>query len=194
MTNIDYNKITVIDRFIAKTFLKLIPSSVTPNQITVWRFVLTPIVGWLFYKEIYDWGLVLFLFTMLTDALDGALARTTDQITEVGKIIDPLADKLAVAVVAVLLIFKFLTPLIGWLVIGLDALIMIVGGYRKYIINREIHAEIFGKLKFIFQVFGIFVLMLYVLFGQGWLLSLATYVLYLAIGLAVVSLFRPHSI
>lgn len=190
----DGNKITVIDRFLEKTLLKFIPRSITPNQVTYLRFVLTPMVGWLLYKEVYDWGLALFLFTMLTDAIDGAMARTRDQITTLGKIIDPLADKMAMAIVVVLLVAKFITPIIAGLIIGLDILVMLVGGYKKYILGEEIQAEIFGKLKLITQVIGVGVLLLYILFSAGWLLILAKYILYLAIGLALISLSRPHAI
>jgi len=190
----NHNKITVIDRFLEKTLLKFIPGTITPNQVTYLRFVLTPIVGWLFFKEMYDWGLVLFLLTMLTDAIDGAMARTRNQITNLGKIIDPLADKFAVAVVAGLLVFKFLNPIIAYLIVGVDILIMLVGGYKKYILKEEIQAEIFGKLKLITQVAGVGILLLFVLLSWGWLLILAKYILYLAIGLAIISLSRPHAI
>ena len=194
MRKIDYNKVTKIDRLLEKTLLRFIPYSVTPNQVTYLRFILTPVVGWLFYKEIYDWGLILFLLTMLTDAIDGAMARARNQITDWGKIIDPLADKLAVGTVAVLLIIHFLNVQIAGLIIIIDILIMLVGGYNKYILKRGIQAEIFGKMKLITQVIGIAVLLLYVLLSWGWLLVLAKYILYLAIGLAVISLSRPHSI
>ena len=190
----NYNKVTAIDKLLEKTLLRFIPKIVTPNQVTYLRFILTPVVGWLFYKEIYDWGLLLFLFTMLTDAIDGAMARTREQITNIGKMIDPLADKLAVGVVAVLLIVKFLSLWVAILLVGIDVLIMIVGAYRKYILNKPIQAEIFGKLKLITQVVGIAVLLLYILLSWGWLLILAKYVLYLAISLALISLSRPHSI
>ncbi len=187
-------KITFFDKLLKNTLLKGIPFSVTPNQVTYLRFILTPIVGWLIYKEMYSWGLLLFLFTMLTDAIDGAMARTRNQVTNLGKIIDPLADKLVVAVVAVLLIVKFLNPNLAWAIIGIDILIMIVGGYKKYILGEDIQAEIFGKLKLIIQVIGIGVLLLYILLTWAWLLMLAQYILYLAIILAIISLFRPHSI
>ncbi len=189
-----YNKITVVDKFLEKTLLKFIPFFVTPNQVTYLRFILTPIVGWLFYKEVYDWGLVLFIFTMLTDAIDGAMARTRNQITDLGKIIDPLADKFAIATVVVLLVIKNLNPIIAILIIAIDILIMIAGGYRKYISKKNIQAEIFGKLKLITQVVGVGVLLVYILLSWGWLLILANYVLYLSIGLAIISLSRPHSI
>jgi len=187
-------KITFSDRFLEKTLLKIIPKSITPNQVTYLRFFLTPVVAWLFYQEVYDWGLVLFLLTMLTDAIDGAMARTRDQVTDLGKIIDPLADKLAVATVAVLLVFRFLNSLIGWAIIIIDILIMMVGGYKKYILGKTIQAEIFGKIKLITQVVGIGVLLLYILLRQEWLLLGAEYILIGAIILASISLFRPNSI
>ncbi len=194
MIKIDYNKATKIDRFLEKTLLKFIPYSVTPNQVTYLRFILTPVVGWLFYREIYSWGLILFLLTMLTDAIDGAMARTRDQITDLGKVIDPLADKLAVGTVAVLLVVRFLNWQIAGLIILVDVLIMLVGGYNKYILKKGIQAEIFGKMKLITQVIGVAVLLLYILLSWSWLLIMAKYILYLAIGLAVISLSRPHSI
>jgi len=194
MRKIDYNKVTKIDRLLEKTLLKFIPYSVTPNQVTYLRFILTPVVGWLFCREIYNWGLVLFLLTMLTDAIDGAMARTRGQITDWGKIIDPLADKLAVGTVAVLLVVRFLNWQIAGLIILVDVLIMLVGGYNKYILKKGIQAEIFGKMKLITQVIGVAVLLLYILLSWSWLLIIAKYILYLAIGLAVISLSRPHSI
>ena len=191
---IDYNKVTKIDKFLEKTLLRFIPHTITPNQVTGLRFLLTPLIAWLFYKEVYGYGLVLFLLTMLTDAIDGAMARTRNQITDLGKIIDPLADKLAVATVAVLLVIKFLDPKIAYWIITIDVLIMLVGGYKKYILGESIQAEIFGKLKLITQVIGIGLLLLYILLSWSWLLIAAKYVLYLAIVLATISLFRPHSI
>ncbi len=194
MIKIDYNKVTKIDRFLEKTLLRFIPYSVTPNQVTYLRFILTPVVGWLFYREIYGWGLVLFLLTMLTDAIDGSMARTRNQITDLGKVMDPLADKLAVGTVAVLLVVRFLNWQIAGLIILVDVLIMLVGGYNKYILKKGIQAEIFGKMKLITQVIGVAVLLLYILLSWSWLLIIAKYILYLAIGLAVISLSRPHSI
>jgi cardiolipin synthase len=190
----NYTQVTIIDRFLERTLLKFVPQKITPNQVTYLRFILTPIVGWLFYREIYDWGLILFLFTMLTDAIDGAMARTRNQITDLGKMIDPLADKLAIGVVVVLLVIKFITPTIAWLMIGVDILTMLVGGYKKYILQEDIQAEIFGKLKLIAQVTGVGVLLLYILLSWGWLLILAKYILWVAIGLAIISLSRPHAI
>ncbi len=190
----NYNEVTVIDRFLARTLLRFIPESVTPNQVTGLRFVLTPVVFWLLYKEYYFWGFVLFLFNMLTDAIDGAMARTRNQITDLGKIIDPLADKLAIGSVAILLLFRFLNHWLAWAVVLLDVAIMLVGAFEKYILGRTIQAEIFGKLKLISQVIALAVLLIFVLTQISFFLFLTKVVLWLAIILATISLFRPHSI
>jgi len=188
------SQITWTDRIIEKMFLWVIPTSITPNQVTVARFVLTPIVGWLFFREMYFLGFVLFSVTMLTDALDGAMARIRGQITDLGKMIDPLADKFAMATAAVMLIFKFSNINIAIAIVVLDILIMVKGGIGKYFFNQKIQAEIFGKLKLITQVIGVLVLLLYVLIGQGWLLQVAEYILIGAVVLAGISLLRPKSV
>ncbi len=189
-----YEQVTFIDRIIEKVFLWAIPISVTPNQVTCLRFILTPIVGWLFFKEVYFYGFILFSITMLTDALDGAMARTRNQITDLGKMIDPLADKLAIATAMIILMFKFSSINIAIIIIVLDILIMIKGGVGKYLFKQKIQAEIFGKLKLITQVIGVLILLLYILMGYIWLLQMAEYILIGAIIFAVVSLLRPKSV
>ena len=87
-----------------------------------------------------------------------------------------MADKFAIATVVILLVLKFLTPFIAWLIVGVDVLTMLVGGYKKYILGEDIQAEIFGKLKLIMQVIGVGVLLLYILLAMGWLLILAKYI------------------
>ena len=188
------SQITWTDRIIEKMFLWAIPISVTPNQVTIVRFVLTPVVGWLFFREMYLWGFMLFSITMLTDALDGAMARIRNQITDVGKMIDPLADKFVMALAVVMLIFKFSNANIAIAIIALDILIMVKGGVGKYILNKKIQAEIFGKLKLITQVVGVLVLLLYILLGYSWLLQAAEYILIGAVVFAGISLLRPKSV
>jgi CDP-diacylglycerol--glycerol-3-phosphate 3-phosphatidyltransferase len=188
------SQITFIDRIIEKMFLWAIPMSVTPNQVTVLRFMLTPVVGWLFFKEMYFLGLVLFAIAMLTDALDGAMARIRNQITDLGKMIDPLADKFVMATAVIMIIFKFSNVNIAIAIIVLDILIMVKGGIGKYFFKQKIQAEIFGKLKLIAQVIGVLVLLVYILLGNNWILQAAEYILIGAIILAGISLLRPKSV
>ena len=73
-----------------------------PNQLTIVRILLSPcMVGCLvYYHPERDWfrllALGLFVFGMLTDALDGFIARMTNQRTELGMLLDPIADKLLI--------------------------------------------------------------------------------------------------
>jgi len=187
-------KITVIDKLLAATFLKLLPKTVTPNQITLLRFLLIPLVGWLFYRHFYGWGLVVFLVTMFTDALDGAMARTRNQITDLGKVIDPVADKLAIATVMIFLVKDLLSWQLAAIIIVIDILILIIGGYKRYVLRQEIQAEFFGKSKLILQVIGVSLLLVYILCHCFLALTLAKIILIGAIIFALISLWRPYSI
>jgi len=78
------------------------------------------------------WGAIIMVLAALTDKYDGVLARKYDQITEWGKILDPVADKIAVSAVAIVLLVLGNIPL--WFVVALltrDALIFSGGMYVK---------------------------------------------------------------
>lgn len=82
-----------------------------PNRITILRFLLIPvfIVAMVYYRnaiggEIFRYvAIVVFLFAMITDALDGFLARVLNQQTRIGKILDPLADKILLNAAVIML-------------------------------------------------------------------------------------------
>ncbi len=73
------------DRLVAKTILKIIPPFIKPNYLTTFRFLATPVVAFLMFREDYLVGLIAFLFVVFTDMLDGSLARVRNQVTEWGK-------------------------------------------------------------------------------------------------------------
>ncbi|HEU5114247.1 MAG TPA: CDP-alcohol phosphatidyltransferase family protein, partial [Candidatus Paceibacterota bacterium] len=97
---------TPIDRLLSRTFLKLVPKSVTPNQITKFRLITIPFIGLLLGFNYYIPGAILFLFSAFSDALDGALARTERKITTWGTLYDPIADKLLIGLVSVIIVSK----------------------------------------------------------------------------------------
>src|SRR5262245_56464898 len=99
-------KIYAHDRLLAATILRIVPESVTPNQITVARFLLTPFVILTLALGRYSFGVPFFLFAAFTDLLDGALARTRSQVTDWGTLWDPIADKLLIGSAIVVLIFR----------------------------------------------------------------------------------------
>lgn len=84
------------DRFFSWTILRFFPRFVTPNIVTTVRFIGTPFVFLLIQYNYFKAGIIAFLALAFTDALDGSLARTRNQITRFGMMFDPLADKLLV--------------------------------------------------------------------------------------------------
>jgi cardiolipin synthase len=90
----------------------------TPNLITIGRFFLTPLFLLLFFSNLPQANLLSFLVLILaglSDMLDGYLARKKGQITDIGKLLDPLADK----VMMLSVIFAFvLDQRISWLAAG----------------------------------------------------------------------------
>ncbi|MCA9466338.1 MAG: CDP-alcohol phosphatidyltransferase family protein, partial [Nitrospira sp.] len=86
-----------------------------PNSLTGLRILLVPVfVGLLLYEN-YDWALLTLLIAAITDGLDGAVARLTDQRTRLGEYLDPLADKLLLTSAIITLSIVHFIPL--WAVI-----------------------------------------------------------------------------
>ncbi len=153
------------DKFLAWLVLWMIPERIKPNHVTVVRFITVPFVVWLFWMENYQWGVPLFLFSAFTDAVDGSLARTRKQITDWGKLYDPLADKLLVGTVAYILVAKFLSVNIAFAIIFLELIAIFTGWYRKTK-GIIVQANVWGKIKMNLQIAGI-ILLLIGLWGGG---------------------------
>lgn len=152
-------KVLFTDRIIAALFLWAVPSVLTPNHITLFRIVATPPTIILLLFEQYTIGIPLFLFVALTDALDGALARTRNMITDWGRIFDPVADKLLVIPALAILMVKNLPIGLVLLIVALELFVM---GAALVWRNRGgvISANMGGKVKMMLQVVGIFLLLL----------------------------------
>ncbi len=89
-------------------------------------------------------ALTLIILIVLSDVLDGYVARKADGITNFGKIIDPIADKICMMVVIVYLLFEYHTPFFIYLILLTfrDILLIIVGGW---LINNNV--EIFQSIR-----------------------------------------------
>ncbi len=109
-----------------------------PNYISLFRIVLVPIYGFLFFgafktpegvDNLSAAGFV-FILAGISDAIDGYLARKNNWITDVGKLLDPLADKLLEVVVTVCLAIRFGGPfqILSTIIITKE-IVMIVGAY-----------------------------------------------------------------
>jgi len=180
-------KVFFHDKVLAKTFLKLFPDCVKPNHITVFRFLTTPGVVFLMLHEHYSVGLVAFLLVAFTDALDGAMARTRNQITEWGKIYDPLADKILIGSMVFAIVLRYIDLWASILIVVIEIAIVTVAWFRLRK-GAEVQANWWGKIKMLLQVVGVTILLISIIFSWEALLPFASGALYLAIAFAVVSL------
>ena len=133
-----------------------------PNLISFARIFLIPLFAYfLFIRTPWSkfWALVLFLLASLTDLLDGWSARKLKQETEVGKFLDPLADK--ILVVSALVALVLLDPLIPlWMVIVIVARDMLITLMRYLAVKKggSLKTSRFGKIKTAFQMVSIIVI------------------------------------
>ena len=78
-----------------------------PNLLSLIRILLIPVFGVLFYQGEIAWAVVVLVLSGLTDFFDGKIARRFNQISALGKILDPIADKLTQITIAVVIFLEF---------------------------------------------------------------------------------------
>lgn len=144
--------------------------------------------------EEYSIGLILFLVSAFSDAVDGSMARTRNQITEWGKMFDPLADKLLIGVGALILVSRFLNPYLAATVISIEFFIIISAYYRRRVYKVPIEAELSGKVKMVLQSLGVASILIGIVSGIPQFFVIASYLIYLAIVFAIISLVVYKSI
>ena len=128
----------------------------------------------------------LFIAASLTDMADGKIARARGLITDFGKFMDPLADKLLVCSAMICLIEK--GQLAAWIVIIIIAREFIISGFRLVAADNGIviAASYWGKFKTVFQMLMVIVLILNI--PNSFFAVLGTVLTYIALALTVVSL------
>ena len=189
----DYvSKVTIFDKILEKTILKLFPDFVRPNFLTIFRFVSIPFVIFFLIHEDYKIGLCLFIISAFSDALDGALARTRNEITDWGIVFDPFADKLLIASVSMIVISKFINSFLAGTIVSIEVLLIVFSYFRFK--GEIVPAKTVGKIKMILQSVGLSILLLSVVLNLPVLVAVATYTFYLAIAFALSSLFIYRSI
>lgn len=116
-----------------------------PNVLTIIRIILIPVFVVLFFKGEKIAALCVFCAASLTDMLDGYLARKLNQITDFGKLFDPLADKLMVLTAMVCQTFWGPLPLVAVIIVALKELVMVLGGIFMLSKNVVVYSNYFGK-------------------------------------------------
>jgi CDP-diacylglycerol---glycerol-3-phosphate 3-phosphatidyltransferase len=144
-----------------------------PNLLTLFRIFLVPLLVAALVQQNFavHWGgkllvandffaLILFLAAALTDLLDGYLARRWKQVTTVGTLLDPVADKLLISAALISLVQTRRLP--GWMVILIISREFAVSGLRSIAAAEgyTIKAGELGKSKMMLQVLGVSLIML----------------------------------
>lgn len=126
-----------------------------PNLLSFIRILLIPVFAYLYYNDMKIEAVAVLAASGLSDMFDGKIARRFNQISALGKILDPVADKLTQITIAVMLFLDFksadnkMINAFGWvfLVFLIKEGVMIIGGLVMLLMNiRPGAAEIYGKV------------------------------------------------
>lgn len=162
-----------------------------PNKLTLFRVVLIPFFVFFLLAPYFEGygnyiAVAIFIVASITDFLDGKIARKYNLVTNFGKFMDPLADKLLVCSALICLIQLELIP--AWVVIIIIARELIISGFRLVASDNGvvIAASYWGKFKTAFQMLTVIVLILNI--PNKVFTILGTALIYVSLALTVISL------
>ena len=130
-----------------------------PNILTVFRIALIPFIIITIINDEYFTAIMFFILSGLTDVLDGFIARKFNFITDFGKLIDPLADKLTQIATLISIVIKGIIPYWILIVILLKEVIMVCGASFLYGKSTVVSSKWFGKLSTVVLYIAIFLSM-----------------------------------
>ena len=155
------------------------------NKVTMVRLVMIPIfvIAFYFYGTSYNIAAILFMVASLTDAIDGHLARSRNLITNFGKFVDPLVDKVLTMAAFIVLVEANVIP--AWAVIIIISRELIITGFRTLAADMgiTIAASMWGKAKTTSQMISLVLLLLH----NDVLNKFGIYVFYVAVILTLIS-------
>jgi len=153
-----------------------------PNKLSITRICLVPIFmlfaiplpawDWLsgINSFMHSFGIyiagVIFIIASITDSIDGYIARSRNMVTDFGKFIDPIADKLLVTAAVIALVQ--LGVLNGWLAMIIVGRELLITGFRLVVSGKGVvlSANIWGKLKTVMQTIAISLLLFEIKFRE----------------------------
>jgi len=165
------------------------PLRTAPNLLTLLRICLAPFLIAAILENHYALSFALFVAAGLTDALDGLLARMLKQNSALGHYLDPVADKLLLSTLFLVLLYKGLIPVtVTVLVFGRDLTILLVAAILYAAVGRrEFHPSLFGKANTLAQICAVAAVLLHQLTAVAWVAYFRTVALYATVALTVVS-------
>lgn len=158
-----------------------------PNMLTILRIILIPVFVVLFFQGNKMAALGVFVAASLTDMLDGYLARKLNQISDFGKLFDPLADKLMVLTAMVCQGIAGVFPWSAIIIVACKELLMVLGGVFMLSKDVVVYSNYVGKAA---QVFFILSLILSFFHEQlaAWGVQLDIIFLWITVGLAILAM------
>lgn len=135
-----------------------------PNLLTIVRILLAPLFVYLFVYGYTRWALGVFLAAGLTDAVDGAVARMWHQQTDLGRYLDPLADKLLLASAFVVLGVTGWIPFWVLLIVVSRDIILVIGSVVMHVTQGgfDVNPTLLGKVTTFLQIVLVFLALLVV--------------------------------
>ncbi len=150
------------------------------NLLSLFRLLLAAPIFYLFTQysvnsSVKYYLVALYLVAGITDTLDGYLARKFNEVTELGKIIDPLADKTLVVVIVIMLFYNGMLPkFYFWTIVGRDVLIFIGGIFVTKKIKKVLPSNFIGK--FTVLNIGIFLILATLNFNNNFFYNFFYYI------------------
>jgi cardiolipin synthase len=169
--------------------VKLSQLLTAPNQLTLLRMGFVPFIVINLVAGHYKWALILFVLAGMSDGLDGLLARTLKQQTVLGQYLDPIADKLLLSTMFMVLA---ILHKIAWkytvLVFSRDISILFASAVLYAIAGlRDFRPSIFGKANTFAQVAAVFFVLLFQIERTRWVWITQATFLHATVGFTVVS-------
>jgi cardiolipin synthase len=169
--------------------LRLNPLRNAPNLLTLMRMCMAPFLVAAILEGHFLLSFILFVAAGLTDGLDGLLARVLKQRSVLGHYLDPVADKLLLSTLFLVLFYKGLMPgTVTVLVFGRDVGILLVSAILYAAVGRrEFYPSIFGKANTLAQISAVAAVLLHQLTPALWVAALRAVALGATIVLTVAS-------
>lgn len=119
-----------------------------PNALSFLRILLIPVFAYLFIQDQVIAAVIVMAVAAITDLLDGKIARKFNQVSNLGKMLDPIADKLSQIAIVIILLVKYEGPIryLLFFFIAKELLMLLAGGIMLSKGKRPVAAEIWGKL------------------------------------------------
>ena len=146
------------------------PFFTAPNQLTLARLFFIPFINICIVEHRFHTALILVIVAGLSDGLDGLAARLLHQRTRLGEYLDPIADKLLLSSLFLVLSFNHL---IAWrytvMVFSRDLSILIISALLYVVGLRDFRPGIFGKINTACQIAAVFFALLATVYAQDWI-------------------------